>query len=649
MIKSKIKTTPTMKFQSLWSVLLPWSSEPSPPKTLSPGLLSLQSERRVTEIPNTNRPLYTFRQRQIGEVRTTTFFTATAHAFFIDSVGHPWCFEGFGDAFTMAITQLLKSELSLMLTNTAAGLDTNRSEMLWDPETRSFVIANDDAQFAPGYTDYGNKIAFPFDVPQNSATWPIIAGILSKVFDDTNLGDKLRSITDMLCQLSDAEAAAQPFQDNVYFCFMEDLVGALLICGESEQSANCASALSEYARTTEDFPNKACYVNPESPYASHLAPSIFFHDQSLELPILFVDLLKPTLPSKIPEEVMTKEALTYLALFRSLMISTAFSRRPFLCGAEKFNPPLLLPGWSLPFVITLKQEGDPIFKEDGLARDSIPLVFVSQSRANQCNFVIGVRGTASMFEWTQDFDYFQVPFPLNNQVQAHGGFTNLLNVVAPILDAFIQKQTHVNGCGCSDTSITVTGHSLGAGVAQLIALYMAEKYGKYACGLQVSGAFFAPPRIFNSYGANRSADLVNGRVLLDIGDGLSYMPCYEGNAKSGWARCTRGHMTRPGVGRDLYAENYGIAEIDVDFSTKSGGKGIDALMQTLFPSGDRRRPSFVGSLLSKVLEVTIPSLNAVPSLGVLGAAHICAFACRFSQLACGSQFQWWCEGCPMLI
>eukprot|EP01055_Gregarina_sp_Pseudo9_P000399 Gregarina_sp_Pseudo_9__398@NODE_125_length_4117_cov_8_899461_g117_i0_p2_GENE_NODE_125_length_4117_cov_8_899461_g117_i0NODE_125_length_4117_cov_8_899461_g117_i0_p2_ORF_typecomplete_len634_score136_10Lipase_3/PF01764_25/4_5e02Lipase_3/PF01764_25/1_2e19DUF2974/PF11187_8/2e06Chlorophyllase2/PF12740_7/0_018Lipase/PF00151_19/0_1Lipase/PF00151_19/1_2e03Abhydrolase_6/PF12697_7/0_051PGAP1/PF07819_13/0_065BAAT_C/PF08840_11/0_092PEPPE/PF08237_11/0_13Abhydrolase_2/PF02230_16/0_17Esterase/PF00756_20/0_16Chlo len=598
-----------------------------------------------------SRPLYTFNQRRIGDFSTTLFFTATAHAFFIDTIGHPWCFEGFGDAFTMAITQLLKSEVSLMLSNTAAGLDTNRTELLWNADDKAFIISQNDTVLIPGYTN-NNSISFPFDVPQNSATWPLLMGIVSKVFDDTGLGEKLRTITDMLCQLSDAEAAAQIFQDNVYFCFMEDLVGALLICGESEQSANCEQTMSEYSRTKEDFPDKKCFVNPNSPYRDHLPKSFVFHDVNLKLPVLFVDLLEQhtkSLPARIPDNIMTQESLTYLILFRSLMISTAFSRRPFLCGAERFNPPLLIPGWDLPFVVTLKQEGDPIFKEEGLQRDSIPLVFVSQNQGDRCQFVIGVRGTASMFEWTQDFDYFQVPFPLDNRIQAHGGFMSLLQVIAPILDQFIQQESRVNQCGCAQTRITVTGHSLGAGVAQLVALFFAEKYGKYKCGAQISGVFFAPPRIFNSYGAKRSGELVNGRVVLDIGDGLSYMPCYDGNAKSGWARCTRGHMTRPGQGRDMYAENLGIAEIDVDFSTRTGGKGIDALMQSIFPSGERNRPSFVASLISKVLEVTIPSLNAVPSLGVLGAAHICSFACKFSQQACGSEFQWWCDGCPMLI
>eukprot|EP01054_Gregarina_sp_Poly1_P000983 Gregarina_sp_Poly_1__982@NODE_123_length_13493_cov_176_815135_g110_i0_p3_GENE_NODE_123_length_13493_cov_176_815135_g110_i0NODE_123_length_13493_cov_176_815135_g110_i0_p3_ORF_typecomplete_len634_score77_51Lipase_3/PF01764_25/77Lipase_3/PF01764_25/9_8e20DUF2974/PF11187_8/5_4e06Chlorophyllase2/PF12740_7/0_012Lipase/PF00151_19/0_082Lipase/PF00151_19/8_4e02Abhydrolase_3/PF07859_13/0_097Hydrolase_4/PF12146_8/0_092Abhydrolase_6/PF12697_7/0_11BAAT_C/PF08840_11/0_17PGAP1/PF07819_13/0_16Chlorophyllase/PF0 len=600
-----------------------------------------------------SRPLYTFNQRRIGDVATTSFFTATAKAFFIDSVGHPWCFEGFGDAFTMAITQLLKSEVSLMLSNTAAGLDTSRSELLWDGDDKAFIISQNDTILVPGYTRNQNSISFPIDVPQNSATWPLLMGIISKLFDDTGLGEKLRSVTDMLCQLSDAEAAAQIFQDNVYFCFMEDLVGALLICGESEQSANCQQTMNEYSRTKEDFPDKQCFVNPNSAYSALLPKSFAFHDTALELPVLFVDLLAgpngKRLPSHISEQVMIQESLTYLLLFRSLMISTAFSRRPFLCGAERFNPPLLIPGWDLPFVITLKQEGDPIFGEEGLQRDSIPLVFVSQNKNDRCSFVIGVRGTASMFEWTQDFDYFQIPFPLNNRVQAHGGFMSLTQVIAPVLDEFFIQQSAKHGCKCRQTNIVVTGHSLGAGVAQLVALYFAEKYGKYKCGAHIAGTFFAPPRIFNAYGANRSAELVNGRVVLDIGDGLSYMPCYDGNAKFGWARCTRGHMTRPGEGRDLYAENFGIAEIDVDFSTRTGGKGIDAIMQTIFPSGEKNRPSLVASLISKILEVTIPSLNAVPSLGVLGAAHICSFACKFSQQACGSEFQWWCDGCPMLI
>lgn len=330
----------------------------------------------------------------------------------------------------MAVTQLFKSEVSLILSNAAAGLDKNRSELLWDTEDRSFIVANRTKVSLPGIEKKKNAaqaIHYPAGMPENAVvksllssllrhkrlqTWPILMGLISKIFDDSAFSQKLRSVTDMLCQLSDAEAVAQVWPDNVYFCFIEDLVGALLICGESEQDVNCEETIDEYKHTKEDFPAGFCEIAPDSVYAN-LIPSRFkFSDPQLSLPVLFVDLLGSTaehrLPTNISSPIIQQEALTYLTLFRALMIASSFSRKPYLCGAGAINPPVLIPGWNLPLVINLREEGDPIFKEKGLVRDSIPLIFVSQSKDAPCSFVIAIRGTASMWEWTQDFEYWQV-------------------------------------------------------------------------------------------------------------------------------------------------------------------------------------------------------------------------------------------------
>lgn len=57
----------------------------------------------------------------------------------------------------MAVTQLAKSEISLMLSNAAAGLDRNKSELLWDTETKSFVVVNGSGLNIPGKK--GDEIA----------------------------------------------------------------------------------------------------------------------------------------------------------------------------------------------------------------------------------------------------------------------------------------------------------------------------------------------------------------------------------------------------------------------------------------------------------------------------------------------------------
>lgn len=192
------------------------------------------------------------------------------------------------------------------------------------------------------------------------------------------------------------------------------------------------------------------------------------------------------------------------------------------------------------------------------------------------------------------------------------------------------------------------GHSLGAGLGQILALHLAERYGiETSCGLQIDGTFFAPPRIFDSEGVERFRALVNGRVLYDDADGLAYIPCYDGNSEQGWRRCGRDNFFVPGVGRDFYAENYGLVEIHTDFLKQSGGLGVSTIMKWLFPENyeDRGLPD----LLGRIVSFAFPTLNSIPSLGTFGAAHVCSFACKFGKAGCGSRFSWWCSNCPMLL
>ena len=105
-------------------------------------------------------------------------------------------------------------------------------------------------------------------------------GMMSKFFDDSALGQKLRSVTDMLCQLVDAEAVANVWPDNVYFCFMEDLVGALLICGQSEQKTACKETMKDYEYTREDFPTQDCKVPPDSLHSSFVQQPFKFAGES---------------------------------------------------------------------------------------------------------------------------------------------------------------------------------------------------------------------------------------------------------------------------------------------------------------------------------------------------------------------------------
>lgn len=285
---------------------------------------------------------------------------------------------------------------------------------------------------------------------------------MSTLFETNELGSKLKLMTDLLCKVSDAEALITNDSEKSYFCSIEDVVAALLICGEAEQSANCAETKRGFEQTTEDFPNMNCSVQSDSLHKGLIPRDTFhFQDESIDFPLLLHDYTKEAagVPRSIPLDIQQKESLTYAALFRGLIISAAFSRKPFLCGASSFEVPRLLPGWDLPLALSLWEEGEPSFSEPGVVKNSMPLVFVSQRRSDKCNFLFTLRGTASTVEWILDFNYGQAPFPssMGHRVLTQSGFLNILSSIANPVDLFLTSQSAANSCTCQNTKIFIAG------------------------------------------------------------------------------------------------------------------------------------------------------------------------------------------------
>ncbi|EZG77004.1 hypothetical protein GNI_043460, partial [Gregarina niphandrodes] len=83
--------------------------------------------------------LYTWETRDKMMPARTRFARTLGHIQFTNVAGHSWCNSGYGDAMTLAISQLMKSEVAVMLNNAAASIDNKSGGLLWDEAQGRFV------------------------------------------------------------------------------------------------------------------------------------------------------------------------------------------------------------------------------------------------------------------------------------------------------------------------------------------------------------------------------------------------------------------------------------------------------------------------------------------------------------------------------
>lgn len=249
--------------------------------------------------------------------------------------------------------------------------------------------------------------------------------------------------------------------------------------------------------------------------ASILPPiSTSITGQPLPSPIL--QNMRPMQPYLNEEEMAQAEGADYYWYFR--VIHNLELWAPCKVANSSLPDTFLPPGWSL--VGDVINVGAPV-QLDGV---SWPFAYVMLQGGKM---VIVIRGTHSTGEWLMDFTYNHS----SNALLAgatHAGFTQIAKIlwkggVKSALDQLVKSH------GANLFSLTVTGHSLGAGVSTLLAA-MAAKYLKpkrmhLRSDFQVDAVLFAPPEAGDAEFAAKYDHIVNSRSIKFANDIVPQIPC----------------------------------------------------------------------------------------------------------------------------
>jgi triacylglycerol lipase len=167
-------------------------------------------------------------------------------------------------------------------------------------------------------------------------------------------------------------------------------------------------------------------------------------------------------------------------------IQRALTLGQFVNAAE--NPTAANPlTYAIPFGFQLVQAiyGNDLATDIGGPKDIVPFGFIAKSPAPANDFVVAIRGTASIWEWIQDARFLRVACPCAKGAgESEDGFTGVYQSLVVASTGGIPRVVDVlRGIlgPLANATLAITGHSLGAALATLLALEVTE-----------SGAFATP-------------------------------------------------------------------------------------------------------------------------------------------------------------
>jgi hypothetical protein len=163
-------------------------------------------------------------------------------------------------------------------------------------------------------------------------------------------------------------------------------------------------------------------------------------------------------------------------------LAGAIEAANLLIAAYAVPPSNLQPTYVLPAGLTVVQSffGHALQTDSSMADpastravDSVSFGFVAQ-RTGSNDYVVVIRGTQTIYEWVQDARFLKVdcPYPAGSG-QSEDGFTDVYSSLRTAPNAAAPRLVdYLNGLPAGAT-LTITGHSLGAALATLLALDVA--------------------------------------------------------------------------------------------------------------------------------------------------------------------------------
>ncbi|KAL4425099.1 hypothetical protein ABPG77_010413 [Micractinium sp. CCAP 211/92] len=330
-------------------------------------------------------------------------------------------------------------------------------------------------------------------------------------------------------------------------------------------------------------------------------------------PVAFADR-RPLPAGSFPDAaaVLQAEGATYFWLYR--LIQSLEAHLPCaLAGDSEWDAPA---GWELVSMLNITEPG---------GQEAPFAAVILNEEASK--LVVALRGTMLPGEWALDFSYNQTEFADNLfGSPVHYGFGSVFEQLWPDVQAALSDLAL--GPSSAASQVFIAGHSLGGGVATLLA-YAAQQFLRaeaVAAGARpgnstaavVSALLVAPPSVGPPDFVARFNQLVNARRLAFQYDIVPqafcspYMPACSGSSQ-------------PGVLGDLLNR----AGMDVIPTNEPGNVSSwsYATVGGSLPFGPASMPQDA---------VSWPALRDIQlcwSLNFLMATHVCSYACFTSQFA----------------
>eukprot|EP01056_Protomagalhaensia_sp_Gyna25_P004213 Protomagalhaensia_sp_Gyna_25__4212@NODE_382_length_3645_cov_6_607044_g293_i0_p1_GENE_NODE_382_length_3645_cov_6_607044_g293_i0NODE_382_length_3645_cov_6_607044_g293_i0_p1_ORF_typecomplete_len625_score86_63Lipase_3/PF01764_25/6_8e19DUF2974/PF11187_8/0_00066DUF676/PF05057_14/3_5e02DUF676/PF05057_14/0_033PhnA_Zn_Ribbon/PF08274_12/0_056Chlorophyllase2/PF12740_7/0_098Abhydrolase_3/PF07859_13/0_16Chlorophyllase/PF07224_11/0_26_NODE_382_length_3645_cov_6_607044_g293_i012983172 len=335
--------------------------------------------------------------------------------------------------------------------------------------------------------------------------------------------------------------------------------------------------------------------------------------------------------------VTDHEGLITYYLMKTIWAYQVYATHGGLCGLG-FPSEYVIPGWHSISEVSLQQPGVRAIRDT--ESEGIKTALILSNTAHD-ELLILIRGTSNDYEWNKNLRTQLVPLA-DGYGHVHAGIFELASaLLQEILFVCRRRLDSLNHSTALDTPrhlrVTVSGHSLGGGVANVLGLLLVqENEHRLSNQLDIQVIGLAAPRTMDREAAQTLVNRATVRNWFTELDAVPKLPCATA---VGFPRCdSRTAFGAHGEGLDFYVDQLNpitisteeLAKLDERFGASNWGS--------------------IGFNLVGGISINAPKLQ-IPAPLQIAANHICAYACYLSSRFCLSETQlndhaaWMCDEC----